>query len=141
MIWISFTRMAKNLITHFIKISPFAQDYVPYVPRTHDGMDLNTLPMRAVYVRFSLEANTIDFIGHALALHRDEKYLDEPALPTIKRIKLYADSLARYLLLTRVLGFTRQTATVFLDTKKCFPPEYESITNNSLVSQLYRIRR
>ena len=39
---------------------------------------------------------TVDFIGHAIALHRDDGYLDAPALPTVKRIKLYHDSLTRY---------------------------------------------
>jgi hypothetical protein len=30
----------------------------------------------------------VDFIGHALALHRDDRYLDEPALDTVKRMKV-----------------------------------------------------
>ena len=30
----------------------------------------------------------MDFIGHALALHRDDRYLDEPALDTVKRMKV-----------------------------------------------------
>ena len=30
----------------------------------------------------------MDVIGHALALHRDDRYLDEPALDTIKRMKV-----------------------------------------------------
>ncbi|KAJ8632930.1 hypothetical protein MRB53_026266 [Persea americana] len=31
--------------------------------------------------------NTVDFIGHALALHKDDSYLDEPAIDTVKRMK------------------------------------------------------
>lgn len=38
--------------------------------------------------KYGLDANTIDFIGHALALHRDDRYLDEPALDTVKRMKV-----------------------------------------------------
>jgi len=34
-----------------------------------------------------LDDNTIDFIGHAVALHRDDSYLSEPALDTVKRMK------------------------------------------------------
>lgn len=30
----------------------------------------------------------MDFIGHALALHRDDRYLYEPALETVKKMKV-----------------------------------------------------
>ncbi|KAL5664029.1 hypothetical protein ACJX0J_024137, partial [Zea mays] len=46
--------------------------------------------------KYGLSDDTVDFVGHALALHRDDRYLDEPALDTVKRMKLYADSLARF---------------------------------------------
>ncbi|KAK4727196.1 hypothetical protein R3W88_032113 [Solanum pinnatisectum] len=46
--------------------------------------------------KYGLDDNTVDFIGHALALHRDDRYLDKPALDTVKRMKLYAESLARF---------------------------------------------
>jgi len=32
-----------------------------------------------VFKKFSLEANTIDFIGHALALEQTDDYLSQPA--------------------------------------------------------------
>lgn len=38
--------------------------------------------------KYGLADNTIEFIGHSLALHRDDFYLDEPALDTVKRIKV-----------------------------------------------------
>ena len=38
--------------------------------------------------KYGLDDNTVDFIGHALALHRDDHYLDEPALDTVKRMKV-----------------------------------------------------
>jgi Rab GDP dissociation inhibitor len=38
-----------------------------------------------------LSDDTIDFIGHALALHRDDRYLNEPALDTVKRMKVCPD--------------------------------------------------
>lgn len=37
--------------------------------------------------KYGLDDNTIDFIGHAVALHRDDNYLSEPALDTVKRMK------------------------------------------------------
>ena len=43
--------------------------------------------------KYGLDDNTIDFIGHALALHSDDRYLAEPALDTVKRMKV---SLLRY---------------------------------------------
>ena len=38
--------------------------------------------------KYGLDANTIDFIGHSLALHRDDRFLSEPALDTVKRVKV-----------------------------------------------------
>lgn len=40
--------------------------------------------------KYGLDDNTIDFIGHALALHRDDRYLDLPAVDTVKRMKVTA---------------------------------------------------
>lgn len=37
--------------------------------------------------KYGLDDNTIDFIGHAVALHRDDSYLSEPAIDTVKRMK------------------------------------------------------
>ena len=38
--------------------------------------------------KYGLDDNTMDFIGHALALHRDDRFLNEPALDTVKRMKV-----------------------------------------------------
>lgn len=78
------------------KFLQFVQDYDESNPKTHKGFDMKSAPMRNVYKKFSLQPNTIDFLGHAVALYRDDAYLDQPAAPTIERLKLYADSLARY---------------------------------------------
>jgi len=40
--------------------------------------------------------DTIDFIGHSLALHRDDDYLTQPAKGTIDKCRLYAESLSRF---------------------------------------------
>lgn len=74
----------------------YVQDYDEKNPATYKGLNLHTMPMSALYAHFGLDAQTIDFIGHALALHRDDNYLDQPALPTVMKIKLYHDSLLRY---------------------------------------------
>ena len=49
-----------------------------------------------MYDKFGLDENTADFTGHALALWRNDNYKQEPYLETVRRIKLYSDSLARY---------------------------------------------
>lgn len=46
--------------------------------------------------KFELETNTVDFIGHAVALYTNDLFLDKPAIETIDRIKLYMDSYGRY---------------------------------------------
>merc|ERR1712029_1172793 len=58
--------------------------------------DPSVTPMQDLYTKFGLDPNTCDFVGHALALHRDDTYLTKPCIETIPRIKLYSESLARY---------------------------------------------
>ncbi|KAE8734253.1 Rab GDP dissociation inhibitor alpha [Hibiscus syriacus] len=74
----------------------YVQGYDEKDPKTHEGMDLTRITTRDLIAKYGLDDNTVDFIGHALALHRDDRYLDEPALDTVKRMKLYAESLARF---------------------------------------------
>ena len=73
----------------------FVQDYKEEDPRTHGGRDLRRMPMSALYAEFGLAPATVDFVGHALALHTDDTYMNRPALDTVKRIQLYHDSLFR----------------------------------------------
>ncbi|KAL5984932.1 hypothetical protein ACLOJK_038769 [Asimina triloba] len=74
----------------------YVQDYEENDPKSHEGLDLHKVTTKEVISKYGLEDNTVDFIGHALALHRDDLYLNEPAMDTIKRMKLYAESLARF---------------------------------------------
>jgi len=73
----------------------YVQDYKEEDPRTHGGRDLRRMPMAALYAEFGLAPATVDFVGHALALHTDDTYMNRPALDTVKRIQLYHDSLFR----------------------------------------------
>lgn len=63
---------------------------------THQNLNLDTNTMSEVYTHFGLESGTKDFIGHAMALWSNDDYLSEPARPTIERIILYVQSVARY---------------------------------------------
>lgn len=82
-------RACKNFLT-------FIQNFDEQNSKTHEKFDLKSVTMRKVFSYYKLEDNTIDFIGHSIALHRDDSYLDQLALPTIKRIKLYMESLMHY---------------------------------------------
>ncbi|KAL0387112.1 UNVERIFIED_CONTAM: Guanosine nucleotide diphosphate dissociation inhibitor [Sesamum radiatum] len=74
----------------------FVQDFDESDPKTHAGMNMDTTTGRELIAKYELDDDTIDFIGHALALHTNDTYLDQPALDFVKRVKLYAESLARF---------------------------------------------
>lgn len=59
-------------------------------------MDVFSEPTSVLFKKFKFEANTIDFIGHAIALHTNDDYLALPAIETINKIKLYMDSMHLY---------------------------------------------
>lgn len=74
----------------------YVQSYDITKQGLHQALDLNKMNMAQLYQHFQLEDATIEFIGHALALHSNEDYFSEPALPTVLKIKLYHDSLMRF---------------------------------------------
>jgi Rab GDP dissociation inhibitor len=78
------------------KFFGFCQNYNAADPRTHQGMDLRRMTMSDVYAKFGLNEMTIDFVGHAVALHTQDGYLSAPAQDTVMKIKLYYDSLMRF---------------------------------------------
>lgn len=74
----------------------YVQDLKEDDPETWKGFDPTATNTQQLYDKFGLDRNTQDFTGHALALYQDDDYLNKPAIQTIRRIKLYSDSLARY---------------------------------------------
>jgi len=82
----------KNCRNFFI----FVQKYNPKDPKTYDGLDLFKQPFSAVVKKFDLAINTVDFIGHAVALYTNDEFLTRPAIEAIDKIKLYMDSIGRY---------------------------------------------
>ncbi|OSX69312.1 hypothetical protein BU14_1626s0001 [Porphyra umbilicalis] len=74
----------------------YVHSYEPTDPSTHGGLDLTKLPMSGLYSHFGLQPDTIAFVGHALALYRDDSYLQRPAVETVTKVQLYATSLARH---------------------------------------------
>ena len=82
----------KRCKNFFVYIQNWEQDKT----ETWKGIDINAQPMKDVFKKFKLESNTIDFIGHAVAMHINDNYLEEPAIHTIEKIRLYMDSIGRY---------------------------------------------
>lgn len=65
-------------------------------PSTHNGLDINRNTMTEVFKKFGLATGTQEFIGHAMALHLDDGYLNQPARDTVDKVRLYAASVLRY---------------------------------------------
>jgi len=61
-------------------------------------MSIGTSTMKEVYDKFGLEGPTRDLIGHSMALYTTDEYLTTRgmAIDVVKRIRLYANSMARY---------------------------------------------
>lgn len=70
----------------------WVQDY----DRVNPYQDAAKTRTRDVFDYWGLDLNTQTFIGHAMALHRSDAYLDEMFLPTLNKIKLYAYSVTRF---------------------------------------------
>lgn len=66
-------------------------------PKTWDGLDIFKCQTKEYFAKFSIDNNTKDCIGHAIALYLNDDYLvDTLAIETIRRMKLYNESLAAY---------------------------------------------
>lgn len=75
----------------------YVQDFDESSPGTwKDVKDPKTTTAQQLYEIFGLDKNTVDFTGHALALHLNDEYLTGNCVDLINRCKLYSDSLARY---------------------------------------------
>jgi len=74
----------------------FVQNFVEDDSSTHGGYNLHRMPARDLYEKFGLAAETVEFIGHSLALKTDDRYLGEPAVNLVKAVRLYSDSMARF---------------------------------------------
>jgi len=62
---------------------------------TYKGVDPNSQTSELLK-KYKLDKSTTDFIGHALALYRDETWLEKSSHETIERVKLYHESLMQH---------------------------------------------
>jgi len=81
---------------HFKNFLTYVSEFDQSDQKTWGGINPAKLTTRELFSNHSLDDNTISFTGHALALHPDDSYLDQPCLDTIERIQLYAYSVNRY---------------------------------------------
>lgn len=65
-------------------------------PSTYKKYDLKTMTSEKLFKEYGLGANSIDFIGHAMALYSNDSYLTQPALEMVRRAKVYIDSVLKY---------------------------------------------
>ena len=61
----------KRLRTFYIYLDKIKLDD----PKTWENNDLSNMTMAQLFKKYSLEENTVDFLGHAVALHRDDSYI------------------------------------------------------------------
>lgn len=75
----------------------FVNQYEADKPATWaSGKNMTQMTTKALYDSYGLDSNTQAFIGHAMALHRDDDYLLQPAKETVEAIQLYVYSFERY---------------------------------------------
>lgn len=82
--------------TKAVRFMHYVKNADPDNPTTWEGWDLNRMTMAQVFYEYGLGSGPQDMIGHALALHHDESYLECPAIETFRRIRLYMLSLVRF---------------------------------------------
>mmetsp|Transcript_16124 Transcript_16124/g.37740 ORF Transcript_16124/g.37740 Transcript_16124/m.37740 type:complete len:456 (+) Transcript_16124:90-1457(+) len=80
----------------FINFVQFITNWEDDDVKTHQDLDPRRHTMAQVYEKFGLQKSTIDFIGHAVALHHNDDYMSQACGATISKCKLYLQSLLRY---------------------------------------------
>ncbi|CAL8338543.1 unnamed protein product [Merluccius merluccius] len=80
----------------FRKLIHFILNYEGSDPRTHQDINPQKTTTGDLFRHFDLGLDVMEVMGHAMALHHSEDYLDKPCADSIKRIRLYLESMARY---------------------------------------------
>lgn len=95
--------LASNLMSFFEKrkcqsFFKFVQQYNPNDASTFNQKEKNPsgLTFGQFVKTFDLELNTIDFIGHAIALYTSDDFINRPAVEVISKVQLYIESNGRF---------------------------------------------
>lgn len=80
----------------FINFVNFVMQWDETKKETLQGLDPKRHTMQQVYEKYGLQEQTIDFVGHAVALQCNDDYLRGPCGPAIQKCKLYCESLMTY---------------------------------------------
>uniref|UniRef100_A0A665T4G6 Rab GDP dissociation inhibitor n=1 Tax=Echeneis naucrates TaxID=173247 RepID=A0A665T4G6_ECHNA len=80
----------------FRKLLLFAMNFDLRNPCTYQDVNPQKTTTRDLFSSYDLGLDVMEFTGHAIALHSSESYLDQPCVETIRRIRLYAESLSRH---------------------------------------------
>jgi len=80
----------------FINFVNFISNFDDADTSTHQGLLPKRHTMKQVFDKFGLQESTIDFIGHAVALHSNDDYLSQACGITIEKCKLYLESLQQF---------------------------------------------
>jgi Rab GDP dissociation inhibitor len=78
------------------KFLEFVGEWDESNPKTHQGLNIRKQSVKEVFDYFGIKPDTVDFIGHAMALYDNDAYLKEPAYDTLMKIRLYGESVLRY---------------------------------------------
>ena len=78
------------------KFFQFVQQFDPKKPETFKKNDPKGKKFGDFMKYFELEDNTIDFVGHAIALYETDDFINKPAVDVIGQIQLYMDSVGRF---------------------------------------------
>jgi Rab GDP dissociation inhibitor len=79
------------------RMKTFLSAIYNYDPEKNDPKDpFKNKTMKEVYKSYGISEDSIDFLGHAVALEDNDDYVNQPAIPTILKMKLYYDSLMIY---------------------------------------------
>ena len=58
-----------------------------------ENININEISFKELGNKFGLEENTLDFIGHSIALYSDDNFLENKSIDAIKKIKFYQENL------------------------------------------------
>lgn len=74
----------------------FIQKFNKNDKNTHSGLEVHKLTFQELAKTYGIEPNTVDFLGHAIALYTDNTFINKNCIEVIEKIKLYIDSAGRF---------------------------------------------